>query len=88
MVSRVRLCNAIDCTPPGFSVHGIFQARILNWVPFPSPGDLPHPGTEPVSPAFPVLAGGFFTTESPVHELVSGVPQNDSVYACNTKCSQ
>ena len=30
--------------------------------PFPSPGDLPHAGTEPGSPA---LAGGFFTTEPP-----------------------
>ena len=32
------------------------------WIglPFPSPGDLPDPGIEPMSPA---LAGGFFTTE-------------------------
>ena len=34
-------------------------------VPIPIPGDLPHPGTEPLSPAFPALAGGFFTTASP-----------------------
>ena len=26
------LCNSIDCNPPGFSVHGILQARILEWV--------------------------------------------------------
>ena len=26
------LCNPMDCSPPGFSVHGIFQARILEWV--------------------------------------------------------
>ena len=26
------LCNPMDCNPPGFSVHGIFQARILEWV--------------------------------------------------------
>ena len=31
-------------------------------LPFPSPGDLPGPGIEPVSPA---LAGGFFTAELP-----------------------
>ena len=31
-------------------------------LPFPPPGDLPNPRTEPVSPA---LAGGFFTTEPP-----------------------
>ena len=33
-----------------------------NGLPFPSPGDLPHPGIEPASP---MLAGGFFTTEPP-----------------------
>ena len=27
------LCNPMDCSPPGSSVHGIFQARILEWVP-------------------------------------------------------
>ena len=27
------LCNPLDCSPPGFSVHGIFQARMLEWVP-------------------------------------------------------
>ena len=26
------LCNPMDCSPPGFSVHGISQARILEWV--------------------------------------------------------
>ena len=26
------LFNPMDCSPPGFSVHGIFQARILEWV--------------------------------------------------------
>ena len=30
--SRVRLCDPVDCSPPGSSVHGIFQARILEWV--------------------------------------------------------
>jgi len=29
----------MDCSPPGSSVHGIFQARILEWVPLPSPTD-------------------------------------------------
>ena len=44
------LCNPMDCSPPGSFVHGILQARILEWVPFPSPGDLPDPGIEPGSP--------------------------------------
>ena len=26
------LCNPMDCSLPGFSVHGIFQARVLEWV--------------------------------------------------------
>ena len=38
-------CEPMDCSPPGSSVHGIFQARILEWVAI-SPGDLPDPGIE------------------------------------------
>ena len=30
--SHLTLCDPLDCSPPGFSVHGIFQARILKWV--------------------------------------------------------
>ena len=30
------LCNPMDCSPPGSSVHGIFQARTLEWVAMPS----------------------------------------------------
>ena len=30
------LCDPMDCSPPGSSVHGIFQARVLEWVPLPS----------------------------------------------------
>ena len=40
----------VDCGPPGSSVHGILQARILEWVAIPSPEDLPDPGMEPRSP--------------------------------------
>ena len=40
----------MDCSPPGSSVYGILQARILE--PFPSPGNLPDPGIEPGSPAW------------------------------------
>jgi len=38
---------------PGFSVHGIFQAKILKQVAFPTPGDLPDSGIKPTSPASP-----------------------------------
>ena len=36
--SRVTLCSTVDCSPPGSSVHGILQARILEWVAMPSQG--------------------------------------------------
>jgi len=52
----------MDCSPSGSSVHGISQARILEWVIFLSPGDLADRGIKPESPA---LAGRFFTAESP-----------------------
>ena len=42
----------MECNPSDCSVHGILQARILDWVTIPSPGDLPNPGIEPPSPAF------------------------------------
>ena len=34
--SHLTLCNPVDCSPPGFSVHGILQARVLEWVAMPS----------------------------------------------------
>ena len=67
VLSCVQLCNTMDCNPPGFSVHEVFQAKVLwNELPFPSHPppqevDLPDPGIEPMSLASPVLAGGFFT---------------------------
>ena len=41
------LCDLMDCSPPGSSVHGISQARILEWVAifqgiFPTQGSNPH----------------------------------------------
>ena len=37
--SVTSLCDPMDCSPPGSSVHGNFQARTLDRLPFPSPGD-------------------------------------------------
>ena len=84
------------CSSPGSSVHGILQVRILEWLPFSSPGDLPDPGMEPTSPA---LAGLFFTTESPGkptkrHTLLNNKWHNIKLYKSyhshlpkNTSCS-
>ena len=58
------LCNSLDCSLPSSSVHGILQAGILEWLPFPSPGDLLDPGIKPRSSVSPALAEGFFTTSA------------------------
>ena len=42
----------MDYSPPGSSVHGILQARMLEWVAIPSPGDFPNSGIKPGSPVF------------------------------------
>ena len=53
----------MDCNLLGSSVHGVFQARILEGgLPFPTLEDLPDPGIEPASLLSPALA---FTTEPP-----------------------
>ena len=39
-------CDSMDCSWPGTSVLEILQVRILEWVAFPSPGDLRDPGIE------------------------------------------
>ena len=63
----------MDCSPPGSSVHGISQARILGWVAIPSPRDLPDPGIEPGSPALQA------------DSLPSEPPRKPSVYKISFK---
>ena len=58
----VQLCDPMDCRLPDSSVHGILQARTMEWVAVFFPRGSFHPGIEPTSPA---LAVQFFTTESP-----------------------
>ena len=51
------LCDPLDCSPPGYSVHGIFQARILELVAiFHLQGNLP---------GFPALYADVLSTEPP-----------------------
>ena len=45
---EVALCDPMDCGLPGSSVHGIFQARVLEWV--PSPGKSSQPRDQTQSP--------------------------------------
>ena len=58
------LCDLMDYSPTGSAVHGILQARILEWVDISSPGDLLDPGIEPASLMSSALAGRLFTIDS------------------------
>ena len=55
------LCDPIGCSPPGSSIHGILQARILEWVAISPSRGSPHPRIKSASLASPALEGGFFT---------------------------
>ena len=71
------LCDPLDCSPPGTSVHGVLQARILEWAALPSFRGSSRPRDRTPSPA---LAGGFFTTEPP------GKPQLDHIIPHLNSC--
>ena len=47
----LNLCDPMNCSPPGSSVHGILQERIVEWVAIPFCRGSSHPGIEPGSPA-------------------------------------
>ena len=68
--------SGLTLATPGTVAHqappvcGIFQAWILEWVAFPTPGDLPDPGIESSSLMSSTLASRFFTT-SPTWEVLT-----------------
>ena len=59
------LCDPMNCSSPGSSVHGILQQEYWSGLPSPLPGDLPDPGIKPASPTSLALGGRFFTSEPP-----------------------
>ena len=67
MESCLTLCDFMDCSPIGSSVHGKRTSSQEDWsgLPFLFPGDLPNPGIEP---KFPALVG-LFTTELPEEDV-------------------
>ena len=77
-VKLLQLCltlyDLMDCSPPGSSVHGVLQARILEWIACPPPGDLPDPGIKPASFMSLALAGRFFTTSTTWEALNLNIP--------------
>ena len=58
------LCDPMDSSLPGFSVRGILQATILEWVAMTSSRGLPDPGIKPTSLVSPALESRFFTTST------------------------
>ena len=55
----------MDCSPPGSNVHGILQARNLDWVAMSFSRGHPDLGNEPASPVSPALQADSLPTESP-----------------------
>ena len=60
--SCLTLCDPVDCSLPGSSLHGILQARILEWVAISFSRGLPDSGIKPGSPA---LQADALTSEPP-----------------------
>ena len=68
----VRLfCDRMNCSPSCYSVHGISRQEYWSGLSFPSPGDLPGPGIEPICLMSPTSAGRFFTTSATWEGLMS-----------------
>ena len=62
---RPTLCSPLDCRPPGSSIHGLLQTRILEWVAVSFSRGPSGPGVEPASPCSPDIAGAVFPAEPP-----------------------
>ena len=62
--SCLTLCRPIDYSPPGSSIHGILQARILEWAVIPPSKGSSWPRDQTRSLLSPALAGRFFTTST------------------------
>ena len=67
------LCEPMDCSLPGSSVHGISQARILEWVAISFSRDLPHPEIDLSTLVSPALASGFLTTSATWEEEIKQI---------------
>ena len=74
------LRDPVDCSPPGSTVCGIFQARI-DWsgLPCPPPGDLPNPGIKPKVVKSPALVGQFFTTSATCTRINTAVEKKTDI---------
>ena len=87
--------NPMGCSPPSFSVHGIFQARVLEWGAiawggnFLLQGEIPcYPGIEPASLLSPALAGRFFMTSDTSFSSVQSLSRVRSFATPSTAAHQ
>ena len=71
LLSQIQLCDPMECSPPGSSVHGILQARILEWEAIPSSRGFSQPRDR--TQVFHI-AGRFFTIWA----------TREALYICNT----
>ena len=69
LLSYPTLCDHMDCSLPGSSVHGTSQARILEWVAMLSSRGSSNPGIKPASLMSLALAGWFFITSATCEAL-------------------
>ena len=80
-VSGRELKSHFEPLHPKAAVSNSLRPMDHSWsgLPFPPPGDLSDPGIKPTSPASPVLAGGFFTTEPPENPVIHYAEQLTSI---------
>ena len=77
--SCLTLCDPMDCSSPGSSIHGILQARILEWIAISFSRGSSQPRDQNFTfLGFPSSAGRFFTSVSP-RKPIEGIPLNDLV---------
>ena len=65
------LCNPMDYSPPGSSVHGLLQQAYWSGLPCPPPGDRPDPEIKSMFLVSPPLAGVFLPLTAPVKPLLA-----------------
>ena len=63
--SQLTLCHPMDCSLQAPFSMGFLKQQYRSGLPFPTPGNLPDLGIKTVSPASPLLAGGFLNTVPP-----------------------
>ena len=69
LVAQLSDCHPMDVSPPGSSVHGIFQSRILEWVAISSSRGSSQPRDQTLVSCLFCTTGGFFTAKTLVKPL-------------------